>query len=66
MAGVADAQGWWRKLPFALLFATLIFFGVWPRSLTEKIEPRAKRIVEMATRAPAAGPNTPTTVARLK
>jgi NADH-quinone oxidoreductase subunit M len=46
---VADATGWWRKLPFALLLVTLLFFGVWPRALTDKIRPAAQRIVEMAT-----------------
>ena len=46
---VSDAQGWWRKLPFALLFITLLFFGVWPRALTEKIRPAAQRIVELST-----------------
>ena len=45
LSGVNDAQGWWRKLPFALLFAALLLFGVWPRLLTEKIEPSAERIV---------------------
>jgi NADH-quinone oxidoreductase subunit M len=46
---IADAQGWWRKLPFALLFISLLFFGVWPRALTEKIRPAAQRIVELST-----------------
>jgi NADH-quinone oxidoreductase subunit M len=45
-----DAQGWWRKLPFALLFVTLLYFGVWPRALTEKIRPSAERIVANVNR----------------
>lgn len=45
---VSDAQGWWRKLPFALLFVTLLIFGSWPRALTDKIRPSAERIVSMA------------------
>jgi NADH-quinone oxidoreductase subunit M len=45
---VSDALGWWRKLPFALLFVTLLVFGIWPRTLTEKIQPAAQRIVELA------------------
>jgi NADH-quinone oxidoreductase subunit M len=49
MESVSDAQGWPRKLPFALLFLTLLFFGIWPRALTEKIQPAAQRIVELAT-----------------
>ena len=61
-ARISDAQGWWRKLPFALLIMALLFFGVWPGALTEKIEPAAQRIVAMATAgkvpSPAAGPPT--------
>lgn len=49
MDRISDAVGWWRKLPFALLFLTLLFFGVWPRALTEKIRPAAQRIVALAT-----------------
>jgi len=49
LARISDAQGWWRKLPFALLFA-LLLFGVWPRALTEKIQPSAERILRLATR----------------
>lgn len=33
----------WRKVPFVLLLATLILLGVWPRLLTDKIEPSVKR-----------------------
>jgi NADH-quinone oxidoreductase subunit M len=44
-----DALGWWRKLPFAILFVALAIFGIWPRSLTEKIQPSAQRILAMAT-----------------
>jgi NADH-quinone oxidoreductase subunit M len=51
---VSDALGWWRKLPFALLFVTLLIFGIWPRALTEKIQPAAQRIVELATSGRAA------------
>ncbi len=44
----ADAN-FWRKLPFALLIASLLVFGCFPRLLVSKIEPSAKPIVEMAT-----------------
>ena len=44
---VVDAN-LWRKLPFVLLLASLILFGVAPRLLTKKIEPAAKEIVAMA------------------
>jgi NADH-quinone oxidoreductase subunit M len=48
LARISDAQGWWRKLPFVLLFITLLLFGVWPRALTEKIQPAAQLVVNMA------------------
>jgi NADH-quinone oxidoreductase subunit M len=35
----------WRKLPYALLLASLFVFGMWPRLLTEKINPDAAKIV---------------------
>ena len=44
---VPDA-GLWRKLPYALLLASLFVFGIWPRLLTEKITPDAQIIVAMA------------------
>jgi NADH-quinone oxidoreductase subunit M len=44
---ISDA-GLWRKLPYALLLASLFLFGVWPRLLTEKITPDAQKIVAMA------------------
>jgi NADH-quinone oxidoreductase subunit M len=40
-----DAGHLWRKLPYALLLACLLAFGVWPRLLTEKINPDAEKIV---------------------
>jgi NADH:ubiquinone oxidoreductase subunit 4 (subunit M) len=39
-----DASAW-HKVPFVLLLAALIVVGVWPRLLTDKIEPSVKRIV---------------------
>ncbi|MBI3853170.1 MAG: NADH-quinone oxidoreductase subunit M [Verrucomicrobia bacterium] len=48
-AVVADASNPWRKLPFALLLASLLLFGFFPRLLTEKIMPSAEIIVSMAT-----------------
>ena len=35
----------WRKLPYALLLASLLVFGFLPRLLTEKIKPDAQKIV---------------------
>ncbi|HEX7863195.1 MAG TPA: NADH-quinone oxidoreductase subunit M [Verrucomicrobiae bacterium] len=62
---MSDALGWWRKLPFALLFLALLFFGVWPRTLTEKIQPAAQRILEMATAKQPAPTSTAATVAQI-
>ncbi len=45
-AGVADAN-LWRKLPHALLIASLLVFGFFPKLLTEKIKPVTERIVAM-------------------
>ena len=53
-AGIVDAPHVWRKLPFALLIASLVVFGCFPRLLTEKISPSAQTIVEMVNPAPAA------------
>jgi NADH-quinone oxidoreductase subunit M len=47
-AGLADASNLWRKLPYALLLASLFVFGCFPRLLTEKITPDAEKIVAMA------------------
>jgi NADH:ubiquinone oxidoreductase subunit 4 (subunit M) len=47
-AGLADASSLWRKLPYALLLASLFVFGCFPRLLTEKITPDARRIVSLA------------------
>jgi NADH-quinone oxidoreductase subunit M len=45
---ISDASNVWRKLPYAMLLASLFVFGVWPRLLTEKITPDAQKIVAMA------------------
>jgi NADH-quinone oxidoreductase subunit M len=45
---IADASTPWRKLPFVVLIATLLWFGFVPGSLTEKIKPDAEKIVKMA------------------
>jgi NADH-quinone oxidoreductase subunit M len=48
-----DASAW-RKVPFILLLAALIVIGVWPRLLTDKIEPSVKRIVTVGAPATVA------------
>jgi NADH-quinone oxidoreductase subunit M len=44
---LADA-GLWRKLPYAMLLASLLLFGFLPKLLTEKINPDAQKIVSLA------------------
>jgi len=52
-ASITDAN-LWRKLPYALLLASLFVFGFWPRLLTEKVNPDAKKIVaRLETAKPA-------------
>lgn len=46
---LSDASLIWRKLPYAVLLACLLTFGVWPRLLTEKINPDAEKIVNLVT-----------------
>jgi NADH-quinone oxidoreductase subunit M len=42
---LADTAHVWRKLPYALLLASLLIFGFWPRLLTEKINPAAEKVL---------------------
>ena len=42
---VSDATDLWRRLPFALLVASLIVFGVFPRLLTDRVQPAVQRMV---------------------
>lgn len=52
-AGVKDAA-LWRRVPFALLVASLLVFGFAPRLLTDKIKPNAEAILSLANpKAPA-------------
>jgi NADH-quinone oxidoreductase subunit M len=48
-SGIPDATHVWRKLPYALLLASLLVFGCFPRLLTEKITPDVEKILSMAT-----------------
>jgi len=56
---ISDASSTWRKLPYALLLASLLVFGFLPKLLTDKINPDAQKIVNMAT----AGKNTDIVIA---
>ncbi|HXE41851.1 MAG TPA: NADH-quinone oxidoreductase subunit M, partial [Candidatus Baltobacteraceae bacterium] len=46
---VPDATNVWRKLPYALLLASLFIFGCFPKLLTNQITPDATKIVSMTT-----------------
>jgi NADH-quinone oxidoreductase subunit M len=46
---VVDAADPWRRLPFALLLAALLLFGIAPRLLTDRITLSAEPIVKLAT-----------------
>ncbi len=50
-AGLPDASNAWRKLPYALLLASLFMFGCFPRLLTDKITPDAQKIVNLVASA---------------
>lgn len=60
-ATVSDAN-LWRKLPYALLLASLLVFGFFPRLLTDKVKPVTEQIVTMATVKPEA----PTAIAAVE
>ncbi|MEW6301952.1 MAG: NADH-quinone oxidoreductase subunit M [Verrucomicrobiota bacterium] len=50
-AAVQDT-GPWRRVPFVLLLASLLYFGFYPGSLLEKIKPSAQNIVNLANNEP--------------
>jgi hypothetical protein len=54
-SGIPDASSVWRKLPYALLLASLLLFGCFPRLLTEKIAPDVEKIVNLAMGGKAVG-----------
>jgi NADH-quinone oxidoreductase subunit M len=47
-ATLSDAN-LWRKLPYAVLLASLLVFGFFPRLLTDKITPVTEKIVSLAS-----------------
>ena len=51
-AELPDA-GAWRKVPFVLLLAVLLWFGVFPGVLANRIKPAVARVVDLATRGQA-------------
>jgi NADH-quinone oxidoreductase subunit M len=48
-SGASDPVGLWRQLPFLLLLGALMVLGVWPRLLTDRVDPAAQAIVRAIT-----------------
>ncbi|HON06634.1 MAG TPA: NADH-quinone oxidoreductase subunit M [Verrucomicrobiota bacterium] len=44
---IRDAQTFWRKIPYSILIAALLFFGIFPVVLTKRIEPSVKMILKV-------------------
>ncbi len=53
LQGVTDATSAWRRLPFALMVGGLLFLGIFPSTVTRRVEPEVARVVKLA-RPPAA------------
>jgi NADH:ubiquinone oxidoreductase subunit 4 (subunit M) len=58
LSAVRDAT-MWRKVPFTLLLGGLLGFGIFPKTLTDKIKPSAEAIIGMSTRRAEIAPNPP-------
>lgn len=48
LSGAVDVRNPWHRLPYALLLAGLIYFGIWPRALVDKVQPAAAEVVARA------------------
>ncbi len=59
--GASDPVGIWRRLPFVVLLGGLLVVGVWPRVLTDRIEPAVRPVAEALAR-PTPSPNLAATV----
>lgn len=46
LSKLRDAPSLWRKIPYSILIAALLFFGVFPYTLTKRIEPAVKTILK--------------------
>jgi NADH-quinone oxidoreductase subunit M len=53
-AQVPDASNLWRQLPYALLLASLLVFGFFPRLLSDKITPGVITMLDRSVPAAAA------------
>jgi NADH-quinone oxidoreductase subunit M len=51
-ADIEDADAW-RKVPFVLLLAALLWFGIWPRGLAERVEASVETVLVTPTAPPA-------------
>lgn len=64
-AQITDVSNAWRKLPYALLLASLLVFGCFPRLLTDKIREPASVIVQLANPIMANQPSAEPTLSAL-
>jgi NADH-quinone oxidoreductase subunit M len=64
--GLSDASNAWRKLPYALLLASLFVFGVWPRLLTDKVNHDAEKILSIYNSQPQVASSRPQDASHLK
>lgn len=53
LRGVTDATSAWRRLPFALMVGGLLFLGMFPSTVTRRVEPEVARVVKLARPAAA-------------
>jgi NADH:ubiquinone oxidoreductase subunit 4 (subunit M) len=51
-SGVLDARGLWPKLPYALLLASLLVFGCFPRLLTDNIKASVAPVAQQINAEP--------------
>jgi NADH-quinone oxidoreductase subunit M len=57
--GVVDARSFWRRTPFILLLASLFIFGLFPRLLTDKIQPPVEGIIRLVHSQTGGSPTQP-------
>lgn len=46
-----DAQSLWRKIPYSILIAALLFFGIFPGTLVKRIEPAVKTVLKFVEKS---------------
>lgn len=46
LSRLRDAPSFWRKIPYSILVAALLFFGIFPYTLINRVEPSVKTILK--------------------